>query len=30
MWAWLGVPVMCLYPLTIRLSLATCTWAIGR
>ena len=29
-WAWREVPVMCLYPLDIRASFATCTWAVGR
>ena len=27
-WAWWEVPVMCLYPWTIRAPLAVCTWAV--
>ena len=29
-WAWREVSIMCVYPLTIKASLAACTWAVGR
>ena len=30
MWAWREMPVICLYALAMRASLATCTRAVGR